>query len=170
MIKNRVSAEMPVEVETQAMDAITALKGMFPFLVDLTPDERVRMAKMSRLRVDFVDKAELYADQRPELVPSYVQVDEFKKDLDLRRGLERVFASIYPLVEKVSDTIMVLKSEAYEASRLFYKAVQDADAAGVEGTEQILGVLSPHFKRAANKTKKDNSSTTGSSDTPQAGS
>jgi hypothetical protein len=52
-----LEAEIPQETESQVIQHIKEARTQLPFLVDLPIDERIRMAKLSRKFVDFVDRA-----------------------------------------------------------------------------------------------------------------
>ncbi|SEN23589.1 hypothetical protein SAMN04488505_10946 [Chitinophaga rupis] len=82
-----------VAVAPTAMDAIqqaiTTIKTHLPFLLKLSPDEKRIYARMGDKSLPFVDKALGYAETNPHLVPPYLQVMEFKKDMELVKSLTR---------------------------------------------------------------------------------
>ena len=51
----KISAEIPQEQETQVLQYVKDIESHLPFLVDLNSKERIRLAKLSRGRVDMVD-------------------------------------------------------------------------------------------------------------------
>lgn len=160
MLKNSISAELLQETEAQAMLDFDTFKSHFPFLVDLQPEERKRLSKMSLKKQDFIDKVVIHAAQRPDLMPQYLEFAEFEKDVQLTQAMERFYAKLKPLSDMMKNTLMLLRSESYEASRAFYKAVKDASQHGAEGTEKILNDLAFHFKRGTYKDKPEETETT----------
>ncbi len=146
---NKIDAEIPQQTEEQAMQSIAGLKGMFPFLLDLTPNERKRLAKLSRKRQDFIDKVLIHAEQNPGFFPGFASLEAYRRDALLIKCLQRLYAAALPFCEQLKDTIMFTQAEAYELARAFYSSVKSAASHGIDGTEQIIADLSYHFKRKA---------------------
>ena len=91
---NRVNAVVPQEQEQQVIQHIKDARASLDFLVNLNSDQRVRMAKLSRKRVDFVDSSLVYMKANPEYLPAYIDVEEFVKDVDLKDCLHRILAAV----------------------------------------------------------------------------
>jgi hypothetical protein len=162
MILNKISAEVPQEQETQALQYVKDIKSLLPFLIGLNMEERIRMAKLSRGRVDMVDRSLIHAVTTPEYLPSYASVAEFKKDVDLRKCLHRIAVEVNSLADNINDTLLQVESEAYRTARLFYKSVKAAASEGAEDAERIAKDLSYHFKRKP--TGENNNDNTNSTD------
>jgi len=101
----KISAEIPQEQETQVIQYVKDIKSLLPFLVGLNSKDRIRLAKLSRGRVDMVDRSFIHATQIPRYLPSFVTQEGFKKEVDLRDCLQRIGAEIDSLKEKIDDTI-----------------------------------------------------------------
>jgi len=149
MLLNKISAEIPQEQETQVIQSIKDAKAGLDFLVDLSSVQRVRLAKLSRKYVDFVDQALLHAQANPRYFPGYVSLDEFAKDMELKNVLKRIHAEVNSFSERVKDTILLVESEAYTAARVFYKSVKAAAKEGGEDAERIAKDLAYHYKKQA---------------------
>jgi hypothetical protein len=136
-------------MDPTAMDAIqqaiTTIKTQLPFLLKLSPDERRAYARMGDKSVPFVEKAMAYAETNPNLVPPYLQVAEFKKDLELVKALTRMMQPLHSLVEAIDDTMMVAGNESYSAALVFYNSAKRAADAGVQGTQSIVNDLKQRF-------------------------
>ncbi len=164
VMKNRVSLVIPQETEDQAMLHMDGLIALFPELFDLSSEERIRLAKLSRRRQEMIDKVHIHAVQNPTLVPQYTDISEFIRDVESTKSLQRLNAKLEVFSNMVQDTIMLLQADAYEIGRAFYKTVQTAYKHGVPGTEKILADLSYHFKRKLAK-KNDEVKTEGEQQT-----
>ena len=81
MSLTKINAEIPQETETQVIQHIKEARTQLPFLVDLPIDERIRMSKLSRKFLDFVQRALLYARTNPRFVPVYLSVEEFARSV-----------------------------------------------------------------------------------------
>ena len=155
MSKKTVSAELTSENETTVLQNLDGATGLLPFLVELTSDDRKRMYFMSRKRLDFMERGLRYAQENPQLVPSYLDLTEFERDVALRAQLYRVFDRVNTLHKGLKDTLSVLESEAYEIARAFYAAVKVAAKRGEQGAENISKDLLYHYKQ---QKSQDNSS------------
>ncbi|MCP5049441.1 MAG: hypothetical protein GY940_19885 [bacterium] len=146
-IKNSISVTVTPEDEASVVQHVVDIRGILSFLVNLSLEERIRRAKLSRSKVDFLDVSLIEIKSKPELAPSYVKVDEFIKDMDVRGVLHRVKAEVDGLAERLEDTILLVESEAYRQARLFYKSVKAAAQEGGEDAQRIAKKLGYHFKK-----------------------
>ena len=147
MLVKNISAKITPEIEEQAQQHLKDLKALFPFLTDLPPTERRRMAKLSRRYVDFVDRSLFHARANPQYVPPYLDSQEFTSDVELKNSLHRIYAEVNALASKLRDTILVVESEAYASARIFYKSVQTAAKEGTEGAQQVAQDLAYNYKK-----------------------
>ena len=143
---NQISAVVPHEKEQQVLQHIKDARANLDFLVNLNSDQRVRMAKLSRRRVDFVDSSLVHMKANPEYLPAYIDIEEFVKDVELKDCLHRILAELNAFAERMSDTVMQVESEAYRAARLYYKSVKAAAREGTEDAERIARALAYHHK------------------------
>jgi hypothetical protein len=148
MSLNKISAEIPQETVTTVIQSIKDAKDSLPFLVDLTDEERTRLAKMSRKNLDFVDKSLLHASNYPQYVPPYLDLVEFKKNMELRKPLYRIQAELASFREKLRDTLLLAESDAHTVARVFYKIVKAAAKEGEEAAEEIAKDLAFHYKKS----------------------
>jgi len=143
---NKISAEIPQEQETQVIQYVKDIESLLPFLIGLNSKERMRLAKLSRKRVDMVDRSFIHATSIPRYLPSFVTLEGFKQEVDLRDCLQRIAAEVDSLKGKIDDTILQVGSEAYRSARLFYNTVKAAAREGAEDAERIAKDLSYHYK------------------------
>jgi hypothetical protein len=162
MTLNKISAEIPQEQETQVIQHVKDIGSLLPFLIGLNSKERMRLAKLSRKRVDMVDRSFIHATSIPGYLPSFVTLEGFKQEVDLRDCMQRIAAEIDSLKGKIDDTILQVGSEAYRSARLFYKTVKAAAREGAEDAERIAKDLSYHYKKkTTSENNTDNPDNTG---------
>ncbi len=145
---NRISAEIPQDVEDLLVLDLEEMRKRLPFLIDLSIEERIAMPKSSRKLVDFIDTGLLQAKTHPNYLPSFVDINEFEKDVKVRKSLRRIYEALNAFTERVRDTLMVVESEAYLAARVLYKTAKAAAKEGAEDAERIIKEMSYHYKRA----------------------
>lgn len=142
---NQISALLtPAEYDAirAAMDII---RQKLPFLVNLTDAERQVYAKMGDKTVAFVTKALEYAKYNPHLVPPYLNVAEFAKDMELIVQLRNILRPLLSLTEGLDDTLMLAGSESYAAALTFYNSVKMASKMNIAGTTAIYNDLKVRF-------------------------
>ncbi len=147
MSKQNISAELTGEEYGQISQGIRDLDSQLTFAVNLTPEERKNYATMGDKSIAFVEKAVQYADERPDLVPSYLDIPEFKRDLKLARQLKELLIMLDPVVEKISDSYLAAGADAYESARKLYNHVKAASESGAPGSDSIAAELKKRFVR-----------------------
>jgi len=155
MILNKISAVITQEQESQVIKLIKEARSVLDFLVSLTSIVRIRLAKLSRGRVDFVDTSLVEAKTNPTYVPGYFTLEEFIENVELKDSLHHIRAELESLDERIDDTILLVEAEAYRKSRLFYKSVKAAGKAGEEDAERIAKALAYHYKKLGNPKKSN---------------
>jgi hypothetical protein len=164
MVKNLIDAELSKENEDLAVQNITSTETLFPFLLNLSPDERQALPKLRRDGLDFVERALMHAESNPALVSSYLDINSLKRDLTLLKQVQRVLGTAESFCEKLRDTYMELGVESYSAARIFYRSVKNAAVSGVEGCEYIARDLGEYYKKLSAPRKKKEAKPT---ETPQ---
>ncbi|GAA0525294.1 hypothetical protein LX66_0333 [Chitinophaga japonensis] len=142
---NLLSAAIEPAAMESIQQALSTIKTQLPFLLKLSPDERRAYARMGDKTVPFVEKALGYATTNPQLIPPYLEVAEFQKDMELVKALTEVMRPLESLVEAIDDTMMVAGHEGYSAALVFYNSVKRAADAGVQGTQTIVNDLKQRF-------------------------
>ncbi|EDP95695.1 hypothetical protein U8527_06600 [Kordia algicida OT-1] len=138
---NRLSITLTEETITEIKTKIEELSTLMPFLIGLTPSERMSLPKISRSNKLFVDDAITSMENTPEVLPSYLNPLEVKKDYVLYQQLSTLSLLVDELAEKINDTRILAGSEAYASSLMayrMYKAATDSGIPGVETTYQRL--------------------------------
>lgn len=142
---NQISAMLSPEDMQEIMDAIGVIQRKLPFLVNMTPDERRTYPKMGDRTIPFVDKSLDYSKTNDQLVPPFLNVMEFDKDMVLVDQLTQMERPLLSLVEGIQDTKLLAGSEAFSAALLFYQAVKLAAQMNIPGVKTIYEDLRERF-------------------------
>lgn len=156
MSNGKISFEMTEEAYGQIAQSIRALDSLLTFAINLTVEERLKLHKMGDKSIAFVEKAVQYADERPDLVPPYLDIPEFKKDLKLARQLKDLLMLLEPSVEKISDTYLAAGYDAFLAARKLYSFVKAAADSGAPGSDTIAAELKKRYLRRRSNSQEKN--------------
>ena len=161
--KNWVNAALSSE-EVEVL--VTGLKGIedaVPFAVTLNKDERAALPRVGPKTMDFVDKALEYAERNPGLVPTHVDVSEFKEKRDLVYGLKKVLNHTVPLETKLKDSLTLAQADSYETARQIYHNTKNGARVGVPGASAVAAELGKLYE---NNGPKKGSPEPGTDETP----
>lgn len=147
MILNKIDAEITQENEDQVLQHIGGIRTVLSFLVGLPVEDKKRLSKLSFRYVEFTNLVRIYAEKFPGHLPNEVTLEMFRRDLDLRDGLKRVSSELKALDRDIDDTLMLLESEIYQTSRLFYKGVKASAQEGDKDAERLSKELSNHYRK-----------------------
>ena len=143
---NRISIDIPQQVITDVINSLTAIRNSLqPYLQSLTVDDRQTLPKMSNKTVSFVNKIKDYVDTNPEFAPSFLDVPELRKDIAAVNALKPLNDICEQLASNLNDTIMLLGSEAYQASLIYYANVKLASHTGQANAKPVYEDLSERF-------------------------
>ncbi|QHN65687.1 hypothetical protein [Bergeyella cardium] len=154
MPKNQISATISDQTLAQIETKISEIRQLLsPYLVNLTPEERTKLPKMSDKSVSFVSKVMEYIKTNPDLIPPMMDKEEMEKDFKLNQSLQPVFKILKQLSENVSETLMLTGHEAYAQALLYYATVKMAAKTGSPDAKTIQEDLGKRFA-GQGKTKK----------------
>jgi hypothetical protein len=159
-----ISYELKEDTKQEILSFLTQITDRLPFLINLTPEERHALPKMGDKTYPFVDKALELAQQNPNLVPPYLNVEELRRDFDLATKLRPIVSALNSLTEKLNDTQLAVGSEAYTAALQFYNSSKSAAKSNVPGTDSIVSELGKRFEGQG---KKKSNSTPVTPDNPE---
>jgi len=143
--ENMLSAELSPSDFAALQDAIQVFKDKLPFLINLTPLERRAFPKMGDKSMPFVHMALDFAKGNAGLVPPYLNVAEFEKDLKLVKSLTELAQDINMLAEGLDDTIMLAGCEAYKSALVFYRSIKTAKEMNIPGIDTVHESLRKSF-------------------------
>ena len=145
---NQISMVIPPEVIEQAKQLFTqAHQVLAPYLINLTPDERVQLPKMGDKSIPFVTKGADYMQLTGTPAPPYINPEELKVDLNAFETLRQIRQIAQPVVDMLDDTMLLCGSEAYVSVLAFYNYLKGAAKMNVPGAKTILEDLSTRFPR-----------------------
>lgn len=146
MPKNQISATISDQTLAQIETKISEIRQLLsPYLVNLTPEERTKLPKMSDKSVSFVSKVMEYIKTNPDLIPPMMDKEEMEKDFKLNQSLQPVFKILKQLSENVSETLMLTGHEAYAQALLYYATVKMAAKTGSPDAKTIQEDLGKRF-------------------------
>lgn len=149
LISTTINPEILVEINRN-IDSINASLSN-ALLFNLTPGERQSLRIMGDKTLAFTQKSLEYAEDNPALVPTYLEVQEAKKDFVLSRDLYTILQRVNVLQRAIEDAMMVAGSEAYDAALIFYNSVKGASRVNVPGTAAIYVDLQQRFVQKPQK-------------------
>jgi hypothetical protein len=126
--------------------AIATLKTkLYSKLKTLSTADRVEMPKMGDKTTAFVQKSYEYAKQNADLIPAFLNLDDFNTDVQAIDTLRSVYIQLEQITDAIDDTLVLSGSEAYQAALIFYNSVKNGAKAKIGNSETIYADLSSRF-------------------------
>ena len=155
MNHNRLSAEITDESMTAILDLVKGIETQMADVgVSLSTDEKRALPRIGPKVMEFMDKALEYAEKNPQVVPNYLDMDEFRRDMDVTKKLFNLQKHLLPVLSRVTDTLMLAGSDSYTCSRMFYHQAKTAANANQPGTGAIVKELGKLYQRSKPQTTK----------------
>lgn len=152
---NTNSTDTPIVVsitasEKQAiLDKIAELAALLPWTIGLSDLERKGMLKLGDKSLGFDQKVVSYMENRPDLVPGYVDMTILEQNRGARQDVGDITRLVGDLWQRLSDTGMKLGSQVYKPELAFYNSAQEAAKHGVNGAQAIVDDLKARFARSS---------------------
>lgn len=143
---SNISAELTTEQETAALAAIAEIENQLPFLVEMAPEERRRIAKAGNRSQAFVQQALDLARDSPDILPRDFELAEFEKDIALAERLGRLAMGLTRVQERLRNTIMAAQADAYQQALEVYHRSKRSRRDGLGDLTRQLG---RRFRRAS---------------------
>jgi len=151
-IENRISIVISDEDKAAIEAALGTIRTKLePYLVALTPDERMESLKMRDKSIPFVEKTLNYIVTNPEFAPPDILPRELNKDVSLAVYLNTLEAALKQLLTGVDDTCMLAGSEAFIACLSYYNSVKEAARRNVPNAKAIYDDLKLRFPQRPGK-------------------
>ena len=146
VIANRISKTFDPEMLQTALTIIAQLlAGIGAECISLGSTDRRTLTHLNDSNETFLFKVEAYMGSNPEFIPTYLEKDEFAKDVRVVMDLRPLRRSLRQLLEMMDDTSDLAGSEALMAALLYYAAVKAAAKAGVPSAVTIYEDLRTQF-------------------------
>lgn len=153
LLSNRISLDIPADDMVEIQAALKTLQDkLVPHLVDLGPGDRRGMLRMGAKSIDFVSKTFSYASANPQYRPSFVDVDEFARDLAAVGTLRELLQPLQQITDLVDDSLTLSGGEALAAALACYQAFKSAAKLNLPGAATIANDLSARFASHSTRT------------------
>ena len=152
------STDTPVVVtitpaqKTAILAKISDLAGLITFGVGLSDEQRQKILKLGTKTVGWDEKAASYMAGHPELIPAYVDMAALTQSRQVRVDLGDLIHAALAVVQKLTDTQMVLGNQILKPELAFYNSAQEAAKHGVPGAQAIVDDLGSRFVGPKGKT------------------
>jgi hypothetical protein len=150
---NRISAVLTDETVRQIIAYYDAIDALLPFNISLTIDQRRTIPNISTERGAMDDAFMTQMSAHPDLVPSFVDMEEVSRDRELRKKLLQLIARDEHTREKFIDANHCAGSDNYQAYMAFYANVKLAAKRNVPGINAVLADLQRFFPSRSNTAK-----------------
>jgi hypothetical protein len=142
---NKVSSSIDQVTLDKIINNLKEARALIPELIVLTPKERMGGVKMGDGSIPFVQKTLEHAIQHPEIVPGFVDVEEFKKDVEYDAALRTIETHLTELADNISDTRLVAGGEAMFAALSVYNYVKQSVKQNISSAKGIYDDLKNRF-------------------------
>jgi hypothetical protein len=140
---------LPDSTMRAIINFISQAKSYFaPYDNPLTPTDRKRLIGTGYKSFGFIEQAYANAAVNPTLVPSYLNINTFKTDIDdfsRKRNLDEI---VKQFELQLSDSTFAASDKAYHDAVEYYNAVKEAARQHVTGAEAAYNALKDYFKRS----------------------
>ena len=145
--------EFSETAKKKVLQHIKSIKELMPFLINLTPKEKMALPKVNDKRKPFVKKALYYGKTNRELFPKGIDIEGMDKDMVVFDRTGTIDRELSRVAEMVSDTHIYMGVRIFHTARSIYKASDLARRSNLPGVDTIYNDLAKHYKRESYKNK-----------------
>jgi len=143
--------EFSETAKKKVLQHIKSIKELMPFLINLTPKERMALPKVNNKRKPFVKKALYYGKTNRELFPKGIDIEAMDRDMVVFDRTGTIDRELSRVAEMVSDTHVYRGVRILHTARSIYKASDLARRSNLPGVDTIYNDLAKHYKRGSYK-------------------
>lgn len=148
LIQFTLTAEQKASIE-QALNTISdVVKTAAP---NLSNEERQEYGSVAEQNKLIIDKGRMYMGQFPELVPSFIDLDEFERDYQARTDMSDVLSLMNSLQRQVSDIKILLDYDNYQDVLCFYRSVRYYSQEQEKNAITVYNDMKQFFPRTGTK-------------------
>ncbi|MGC1376982.1 MAG: hypothetical protein WA821_12195 [Anaerolineales bacterium] len=147
MNTNPIDATLSPEDQAAVLAALATIEEKLPFLIDISPEQRISLPKMGDKSRAFVSMAAEVATQNPDFLPRSFDVDEMRRRVALFEALQPIALRLTRLQELVDDTQLAAGSEAYTAALTVYNYARNSGKG--QALDTVVDEMSRRFARKA---------------------
>jgi hypothetical protein len=146
MSYENVSYQIPDEDMTVLKDNIRLLEEKVSgFSVSLMASDRQALQKLGDRSLPFTDHAFLLGSERKEILPEFLDMDEFGKDLVLCKQTKELIKMLEVVMERLVDTYIAAGADAYASARIIYDVAKSAAKANKPGAKVVVEELRKRY-------------------------
>jgi hypothetical protein len=127
-----------VELETQVS----------AFAIELHIDNKPSLGILGDRSIPFTEHTFMLATERPEILPKYVDMEEFKKDIDLYKKCKELLKLVEIVHERIMDTHIAAGADAFSSARKIYNNVKNLVKINAPGVSVIYDELKKRYKKS----------------------
>jgi hypothetical protein len=151
---NSMSFNLPEQDMEAVNRAITVLREkLMPALKSVNPETMKHLPEMGDKTLAFQLKTYEYCSANPEIIPQYIDMNEFSLDVKALELLRQLHGFLAQLTDMVHQSMLLAGCDAYANSRAAYKCVQVGKKLNIPKTGTIFDDLSARYPRR--KKQKD---------------
>ena len=149
---NRISPQIP-PADDQAIEGfLTGLETtLASHCVDIGSEDPRGFARMGDKSFVWVGEALECAEANPALCPGFLDVVEFKRDVDGATYFTSVERRLEALLHLVRSSNLLCRHDAYKAGLTFYSSAQNGVKVNLPGAKAVVARLSPQFVSRSNR-------------------
>jgi hypothetical protein len=145
-LDNLISVKLTIEQKNQILDHLIKIEEILDGkVINLTPKQRQFHGRIGDWTENWIKKVIMWMDQKPDLIPFYLNVENFCQDVESRENFKPLLAKIRLIKESLEDTSMLLSSDIYTAAIAYYRHIRNVSHANVPGTTEIYKDLATQF-------------------------
>ncbi len=122
---------------------------------NLTAEERLSYGTIKELNKLFVNKSKTLMEQNSNLVPPFLDMEEFNRDFTARKNIEDVLLRIDRIVRNLSDIKILLDNDNYQDCLAFYRGVRYWAKEKQEGAIAVYNQLKVFFPNGKRKNDEE---------------
>ena len=137
------------ELEDMNEVLTTLLENVLNFAPDsaLSDAERRRLLGSGVRRYGFIDKVADVAEDNPEFVPPFLDLETLERLLRDIENLRNLLVTLRQLLRVYSDLLLLTSDEGFRLALMYYNSVRDATRRRVPGAQAIFQTLQLFFRR-----------------------
>ena len=144
--RDLISAEFTAEEQEKITTALNTIREVVEGkVINLTPEERQMYGRINDKTENWIEKIHYYMNENPQMVPFYINTEEFNKDVEARNTLMPYLKKMASISESVEDTGMLLSHDIYNTALSFYRHMKLVSNQNVPGTTSIYEDLKSRF-------------------------
>lgn len=145
MIENKISASIDQVTLEKILQHLDDAYALIPALTSLSVQQRKESFKMGDGSVAFANDSYKEAESNSALKPHFVELGEMQKDLSYDAALKKIELKVDMLAERISDTRMVVGSEAMNAALAIYNFIKQCTVQNIPGSKTAYENLKKRF-------------------------